>query len=467
MIAEDDLPRLHEAALRLLAETGAVVRDADALAGLAAHGAAVDGQRVRIPDRLIAEALAAAPAGYTVAGRRRALDLTVNQQAPPVLASASGPAFILDQGRQRTGTLADLRQAIALTHLSPNIQLHGVCVEALDVPAERRTRVVLHAFVTGSDKAHEAWVGDGTDLEAAITVQEILYGAEWHALPRLWTFLNSTSPLQLSAEVSRAIRRLASLGQPVSLTPCAMGGTTGPITLAGLLALQHAETLLGLVLTELVRPGCPFLYGGTSSISSMRSGALLMGAPEYWSLTEATIRLGHWCGLPVRAGGALTDAHTPDAQASAESALSLMSTLGCGREAAAAQAQVVLHAAGILSSFNCYSPAKFVIDDELITALRTAAAPIVVDEENLALEALANAGPGGNLLSAPHTKHHARDHERSTLMQREPYETWRALGGRDLAAAAAQRAADLLATYAPPDDLDPIVRRQLDEYCLG
>ena len=185
--------------------------------------------------------------------------------------------------------------------------------------------------------------------------------------------------------------RLARLGQPVLVAVCAMGGTTAPITLAGLLAVQHAELLAGLVMTQLARPGAPFIYGGTSSLSSMQTGALMMGAPEYWTLMEATVRLGHWLGVPVRAGGAVTDAHVPDAQAGIESALALETVLRL-------DAQYVLHSAGILSSFNCYSPEKFVIDNEVLTALRVAKRPIVIDDDQLALDVIAAAGPGGTVL---------------------------------------------------------------------
>ena len=71
------------------------------------------------------------------------------------------------------------------------------------------------------------------------------------------------------------------------------------------------------------------------------------------------------------------------------------------------------------------------------------------------------------MLGHAHTRRHARDGMRRTIMNRAPYETWRALGGEDLATAAAARVAELLESYVPPDDLDPVVRRQLDAYCLG
>ena len=156
----------------------------------------------------------------------------------------------------------------------------------------------------------------------------------------------------------------------------------------------------------------------------MRSGALLMGAPQYWPLTEATVALGHRLGLPVRAGGALTDAHVPDAQAGAESALGLDAALRAGVDS-------VLHAAGILSSFNSFSLAKFVVDDELLGALRRATGPSWSTTTRLPSTSSRPSVPGHvpgpgrtrdvTPATASRTAHEPRSHQ-----------TWRALGGRDL-----------------------------------
>jgi trimethylamine--corrinoid protein Co-methyltransferase len=452
--------QIHEAALRLLREVGCDVLDGEARALFAAAGAAVDGARVRFGGELVEAARATVPSGFTVAGRRPELDLRVALEEPPVLASASGPPFVFAGGEYRPGMLDDLRTAVALAHLSPNIEVFGYSVEPNDVAEEVRPRVVAHTSVTGTDKGTRFTVTSLDELRVAVDVQEILWGAAWHERPRIWSVINTTSPLQFSADGAQVAVRLARLGQPVLIAVCAMGGTTAPITLAGLLAVQHAELLVGLVLTQLARPGAYFLYGGTSSLSSMQTGALMMGAPEYWGLMEATVRLGHWLGVPVRAGGCITDAHTPDAQAGIESALAMETVLRMG-------AQYVLHAGGILSSFNCYSPVKFAIDDEILTALRIAKRPIVVDDESLALDVIAAAGPGGTVLGQRHTRRHAREERRDTIMNRLPFESWHAQGGRDLAAVAAGHVAELLERYEPPDDLDPLVRRQLDAYCLA
>ena len=452
--------KIHEAALRLLEEVGCAVLDPEALALLKLNGAHVEGERARIGEDVVARARATAPASYVVAGRRPELDLRIGVGQPTVLASASGPPFVLANGVQRPGTLADLATAIRLAHLSSNIDVLGYSVEPTDVPEQARAKVVAHLHATSSHKNARFTVASLNELSVATDVLEILYGADWFAQPRLWSVVNTTSPLQFSAEGAQVLLRLARLGQPVLVAVCAMGGTTAPITLAGLLAVQHAELLVGLVLTQLANPGAPFLYGGTSSLSSMQTGALMIGAPEYWVLMEATVRLGHWLGVPVRAGGSLTDAHVPDAQAGIESALAMDTVLRTG-------AQFVLHSGGILSSFNCFSPEKFVIDDEVLTGLRVARQPIEVNDETLAFDVCAAAGPGGTVLSHAHTRKHARDGMRRTIMNRLPYETWRSQGGHDLAAEASERVRDLLESYEPPDDLDSVVRRQLDDYCLS
>jgi trimethylamine--corrinoid protein Co-methyltransferase len=459
VLDEQGCRQIHEAALRLLGETGCAVLDPEALALLAAHGAVVDGQLARFGGELVERARGTVPARYTVAGRRPELDLRVGLSEPAVLASASGPPFVFSAGEYRPGRLADLRTAVALAHLSPNIDVLGYSVEPTDVPEERRARISAHTHVTGSDKGVRFTVTSLPELEVATRTMEILHGAGWHERPRLWSIVNTTSPLQMSADACRVLLRLARLGQPVCVATCAMGGTTAPLTPAGLLTVQHAELLVGLVLTQLAQPGCPFLYGGTSSLSSMASGALMMGVPEYWQLMEATVQLGHWLGVPVRAGGSLTDAHIPDAQAGIESALAIQAVLRAG-------AQFVLHAAGILSSFNCYSPVKFVIDDEVLSALRVAQRPLVIDDETLGLDVMAQVGPGGTALGHAHTRRHAHD-ARPSIMNRAPYETWLGRGGDDLAAAAERRVTELLEQYEPPDDLDATVRRQLDAYCLG
>lgn len=458
MFAPAGIVAIHEAALRVLAQTGVVVMDDDSVALLKTVGARADGRRVFIEREVVERALSGAPRAFTLTGRNPGRDLRFGD-GQPVFGSGSGPAYVLDSAVVRPGTLADAQATVKLGHLSPGLGFNSDCIEPLDLPEEQRTRRSDHARLTLSDKSMEWTASLEPDVDEAIAMNEILYGAQWADTPRALIVLNTNSPLLLSVETARILRRWAALGQPACVTACVMGGATGPATPAGTLTVQHAEVLAALVLGQAAREGSPFIYGAVSTMSSMRTGAAHFGTPEFALMANATVRLAHHAGLPVRAGGAVTDSHVPDAQALLESTMGLSASADAGGD-------FLFQAAGILSSFNVLSLEKYVLDDELICALRLAAAPSAADAEALATDVIAAVGPGGDYLGQGHTRRHGRDLDRATFLVRESAERWRALGDGDVRAAARAEVERRLAAHEPPDDLDAVTRRQLDEFCL-
>jgi trimethylamine--corrinoid protein Co-methyltransferase len=458
LIAETDVAAIHDAALRVLARTGVVVHDDEAVGLLSARGARTDGRRVFIDEGAVRAALAAAPSSFTLHGRSPARDVRFGD-GHTVFGSGSGPAFVLDGDHVRTSSLADLKAAVKLGHVSEVIEYHGYGVELLDLPEERRTPLGTLARLTLSDKAAEWLATTDADLDLAVAAHEILHGSAWHEGPRGLIILNTSSPLQLTEETARLLVRWAALGQPTCVTACVMGGTTGPATPAGTLVVQHAEVLAALVLAQAAGEGSPFVYGGLSTMASLRTGAALFGTPEFARMAVASVGLAHHCGLPVRAGAAVTDAHVPDAQAAAESFQGVA-------EATSSGSDFIFQAAGILSSFNVLSLEKFVMDDEMLGGLRTLGGPLPAGPGELAEDVIEAVGPGGSYLSAGHTRAHARDHDRPTFMARDALERWTAAGAMDAREAAAGEVARRLEAYVPPDDLDPLIRRQLDERLL-
>ena len=449
---------VHESALRVLETTGVVVQDDEAVALLRSRGARCDGRRVYLEAGAVQAALAAAPSSFVLAGRRPELGLPLGGAGGRVFASGSGAAYVIEGRTMRPGTLADLEATARLGHQLPAIDFNSDCMEPLDLPEEVRTRRGTHTRLIASDKAIE-WVASvDADIDDAERINEILFGAAWHERPRALIILNTTSPLQISGETARILMRWARLGQPTCVTACVMGGTSGPATLGGVLVVQHAEVLASLVLAQAAREGSPFVYGGISAMASLRTAAALFGTPEFARLAGATAGLARRCGLPVRAGAAATDAHAVDAQAMAESAAGLSA-------AALAGGHFLFQAAGMLSSLNALSLEKYVIDAELIEALRATLAAVPVGEDELAEGVIAAVGPGAGYLGQAHTRRHARDFERAALYAPEPFERWRAAGGEDAVGVAARRVPELLAAHEPPDDLDAVTRRQLDTYC--
>lgn len=450
---------VHESALRVLEKTGVLVQDDEAVALFRSRGVRCDGRRVYLDADAVQAALAAAPSSFVLAGRRPELGLPLGGADGRVFASGSGAAYVIEGRTMRPGRLADLEATARLGHQLSAIDFNSDCMEPLDLPEEVRTRRGTHARLIASDKAIE-WVATvDEDLADAERINEILFGADWHERPRALIVLNTTSPLQISGETARILMRWARLGQPTCVTACVMGGTTGPATLAGVLVVQHAEVLASLVLAQAAREGSPFVYGGISAMASLRTGAALFGSPEFARLAGATVGLARRCGLPVRAGAAATDAHAVDALALAESAAGLAA-------AALAGGHFFFQAAGMLSSLNALSLEKYVIDAELVAALRATLAAVPVGEDELAEGVIAGVGPGGDYLGQAHTRRHARDFERAALQAPGSFERWAAAGAEDAAPVAARRVAELLAAHEPPDDLDAVTRRQLDAYCL-
>jgi trimethylamine--corrinoid protein Co-methyltransferase len=118
--------------------------------------------------------------------------------------------------------------------------------------------------------------------------------------PSLFTVINSSSPLRLDTPMLEGIIQMARRNQVVVMTPFTLAGAMAPVTLAGALAQQHAEALAGLVMTQIARPGAPFVYGGFTSNVDMKSGAPAFGTPEYMK-------------RPLSADSSRDDSHCPTA----------------------------------------------------------------------------------------------------------------------------------------------------------
>ena len=161
--------------------------------------------------------------------------------------------------------------------------------------------------------------------------------------------------------MAEGIIEFAAAGQAVCITPFTLAGAMAPVTLAGALVLQNAELLAGATLVQLVRPGCPTVYGSFTSNVDMRSGSPAFGTPEYTKAAQASGQLARRYGLPFRSSNT-TASNTVDAQAAYESGMSLWGAVMGG-------ANLVNHAAGWLEGGLTASFEKLIIDAEMLQML--------------------------------------------------------------------------------------------------
>jgi trimethylamine--corrinoid protein Co-methyltransferase len=275
--------------------------------------------------------------------------------------------------------------------------------------------------------------------------------------PVMVSLITPLSPLQYTAEMTGSVITLARYNQACIFGALIMAGTSGPLSIAGLLVQQNAEILAGVTLTQLVRPGAPVIVGGVSAILDMRTGSLSMGAPEVARISSATVQMAKYYNLPARSGCAVTDAHFPDAQAGFESALNLYVALQSG-------SNFILHAAGILGAFNAMSFEKFILDEEVCSQILESFKPVTITDESIDLDLIKEVGIGGNYLTHPKTYEQCRTaFFLSDLVNRRGFSEWREDGAKRITDRAAEILNERLSAYVKPD-IDPRIENDLLSY---
>jgi trimethylamine--corrinoid protein Co-methyltransferase len=457
-LSRDDIELIHNTSMKLLANVGVEFPDDEAIGVFKKHGLKTDGHRVYFSEEQVMSALETAPAQFTLHARNPDRSVTVGD-GEPVFAPGYGAPFLVDSDvGKRAPTMEDYHNLARLAHALPNQDMSGyLLVEPGDVAAGTAHLRMLHANMVHSDKPFIGSADGAIGVRHTMEMASILFGEEIGERPVTIGLINPLSPLGYSGEMLAALIKYARWRQPVIIATLVMAGSTGPITLAGVLAQQNAEILAGVTLTQLISPGTPVVYGSTSTNIDMKTGALAIGGPELAMVVVATAQMARHYGLPSRSGGALTDASSPDAQAGFESMLGLLTTVNSGID-------LVVHAAGILSSYLAFSYEKSVLDDEMCGMVRRFRRGISVTPETLAYDVIAKVGPGGNFLVESHTIKRCRsEFWMPAVCDRGGLETWMAGGRQDAVARARQRWQQLLAEHQDPP-LDATTARQLQAF---
>jgi trimethylamine--corrinoid protein Co-methyltransferase len=229
-----------------------------------------------------------------------------------------------------------------------------------------------------------------------------------------------------------------------------------PATLAGTLAQQTAEVLAVMTLAQLVKPGAKLIYGSFASNVDMLSGAPALGTPEYTKAAFASGQIARRLGMPLRSSNT-TSSNCVDAQAAYESEMSLWGSIMGG-------ANLVYHAAGWLESGLTASFEKLIVDAEMLQMMAEVLRPIEVNDDQLALDAIAGVDPGGHHFGTAHTlAHYEHAFYNPMISSRQNFESWQEAGSLDAARRANVLWKRMLAEYQRPP-MDPAIEEALGAY---
>ncbi len=221
---------------------------------------------------------------------------------------------------------------------------------------------------------------------------------EFDATPRMYTNINSTSPLKHDVPMIDGCLRLVRRGQAVVVTPFTLAGAMAPVTMSGAVTLSIAEALCAIALFQYVAPGCPCAIGTFTSNVDMKTGAPAFGTPEYMRATQMTGQMARFYGLPMRSSGVCA-ANVPDGQAMWETSNSLWAAVQSGTN-------MVYHAAGWLEGGLIASPEKFVMDCEVLQMIQRYLEPAILatGPDDIALDAIREVGSDGHFFGIQHTQ---------------------------------------------------------------
>ncbi|MBK9080925.1 MAG: trimethylamine methyltransferase family protein [Rhizobiales bacterium] len=462
LLDEQRMDELHRTSMRILSELGIRVMGDNVIALFEKAGALIDREEriVRIDESIVKAALSTAPSHFTLTSRNPAKRLHLGGN-DLVFGLVAGPPNVHDRiGGRRTGNFDDYRNFIRLAHHFNAIHIIGNQVTApVELPANSRHLDAYRANLTLSDLCyHCTAIGRGRAVDG-IRMMAIARGMTVEQMredPGVITIISVNSPRLLDDAMGDGLIAMAELGQPVTITPFTLMGAMTPVTLPAALAQQNAEALFGVVLTQLVRPGAPVMYGAFTSNVDMRSGAPAFGTPENTKANVIAGQLARRYGLPYRTSNACAS-NVVDLQATYETSMSTWGAiLGGGN--------MIYHAAGWLEGGLTASYEKLVLDVEILQNMIDFLRPIPWNEGELAFDAIRDVAPGGHFFGTPHTmERYENAFYTPMLSDWRSYPNWEIAGGKE----ASQRATEIwqraLEDYEEPA-LDPAIREELDAY---
>ncbi|MDF1500052.1 MAG: trimethylamine methyltransferase family protein [Anaerolineales bacterium] len=446
MISDEQVRELHYATLEILSGTGVEVEDPQGRELLLEAGAWESNGRIKIPENLVIDAIATAPSRIPMHNRLGELTMPL-ELGKVFFGPGSDTTFTIDveTGERRRAQAKDVEHFARLGDALDQIDFIMSMGSPSDVPEDE---LYLHAFIgmiRGSVKPNVYTAQNRRDMEDIYRIAVAVAGGEQELRERpfLLHYAEPISPLFIIEESLQKHLFCAEKGIPAAYIPSTNTGGGGPITVAGAVAVGNAESLVGLILTQLVRPGAPFLYGMNTAALDMKSTIVSYGSPE-WNLgMGAWTELARFYNLPVWGYGGASDSKVVDTQAGIEATFSILNALltRC----------TLVHDVAYIEYGSTSSMEMLVIADEIIRMARYFMQGVPVNENTLALDAIARAEPGGGFLADDHTMDNFRTAQwMPKLIDRHQHDVWEASGSKDMRTRANERAREILDEHRPP-----------------
>jgi len=469
LLSPGEAERVHDASLELLESVGILVHSEKALGVFKRHGCRVDAGSgvVKIPRAVVENCRQAFVPAFTFKGRDPQYDKTIPADSPVIITASSAPDIVDPvTGELRRATSTDIANIAFLVNELPGYDVFSTSTLANDAPDGQFSLARFYPALKNCLKPVRGNTPDMKDLKRVLELGAIVVGGQ--AVYRERPLIThhccaAVSPLTLDVNSTEAIIYLSERDLPCYATVAPSAGMTGPMTLLGTVTLGNAEFLAVAILKQMVKPQSPNIYAALSTVADMRTGSYAPGAIETGILQMAHSQMAHFYNVPSGGYIGLSGAHGNDAQAGYETGMNITAAM-LGRTH-------MFNTGGLLSSLMAFDFAKAVIDGEMGLMLKRLKRGLDFSEENLALDAIAEAGHGGTYMELDHTFENVRGTAVvPRVATREMRDSWEEIGRPDANTRALQEAARILtkdnpAVFAP--EVDNKIRERFSDIVAG
>ncbi len=455
MLTDDQIFELIRATFEVMEKVGFQVLHPDAKTMLKQAGAVVEDDRVKVPEFVVKQCIRTAPKGWTIYNRegQRALDVAGRKSYYGTSTASPNTKDALT-GEVHPTTVNDIARAAKIADSQDHIDWVMPMGSSQDVPATAAELYEFEAVVANTSKPifFLTYSARGTELVYEMAA-EVSGGLDrLQEKPFLVLYPESISPLVFPEEVVARMLIAADLNLPQMMGPAIQPGATGPVTMAGAVVQALAESMMGLVLIQLRRPGSPVGLGCNIGVFDMANGLMCVAGPEMSLALAAQAEVAQHFGLPTWGLAGSTEAKVLDAQAGAESAFHIMAQGLAGLN--------LIHDVGYMDMGMVCAAEQLIIGNEIIGMTRRFLRGIELTPEKLARDEIAAVGPGGNFLQTEHTLHNFRSELwRPTVFTRQAYTRWQETGAKDTASRVREEIVRIMETHQPAPLGDKVLAR--------
>lgn len=404
VLSQEKIQKIHEKSLYIMEKMGMRMVGDRSVNLLKAHGATVDTDgNLHFPAKMVEDALKKAPKSLTLYNRAGQPAMQIDSKNQVYFGTHSDQLDFVDpfEGKVRKFLKKDIKTMCRVASYLKNI--HFVLSVGLtsDVAPEVQTQSTFLETLKHFDKTINFSTNDVESLQDCIDIAADFAGGlkNFQDKPFAFNYCEPIPPLTHPTESTEKLFISAENRVPVVYMPYCMMGGTSPLHRATTLAQCNAEALTGLILTQLVSEGTPFIYGAMPSIIDMRTTIGSYAAPEFHLNIAAMADLVAYYGLPFYGTASCSDAKVIDVQAAGEMSQQILSTI-------LSKANIV-HDVGVMDHCNSVSPEMVVLADELIESGKHYARGIDTDE--FVLDVMEEVGHGGAHLSNDYTLENFRE----------------------------------------------------------